>query len=137
MLLSCEEEAMAARGLTALFLNAQVSRMGLHLAALILTLIRLETRVLTARVIAFGLLRAPQLLQVMPLYRLVQRELGQRVVHREPLSFAPHQPRVLPLRQLLGHSQHVHLGSVLMLAVLETESIIEVENGEDVTGRSF
>lgn len=70
-------------------------------------------------VLAIVFLGAAQLLQVVALDRLVERQLGQRVVYGEPLPFAAHEPGVLPLRQLLGYRHHVHFRPVLVLAILE------------------
>ncbi|CAG4963113.1 unnamed protein product [Colias eurytheme] len=70
-------------------------------------------------IVCLGLFGPLELLEVVPLYGLVQRELGQRVVDGEPLSLAAHEPRVLPLRQLLGHGHHVYFCPVLVLSVLE------------------
>lgn len=76
---------------------------------------------LAARVVGFVLFGAAQLLQVVALDGLVQGELRERVVYGEPLPLAPHQPGVLPLRQLLGHRHHVHFCPVFVLAILECE----------------
>lgn len=77
---------------------------------------------LAAGVVRFVLFGAPQLLDVVALDGLVQRQLRQRVVDREPLPLAAHQPRVFPLRQLLGHRHHVHFCSVFVFPILEIQT---------------
>lgn len=72
--------------------------------------------------VGVGLAAAAKLLQVVPLDRLVERQLRERVVDGEPLPLPAHQPRVLPLRQLLGDSHDVDFRSVLVLTVLEIKN---------------
>lgn len=74
---------------------------------------------LAARVIGFILFGATKLLNVVALDGLVQGELRKRIVDREPLALAAHQPRVFPLGQLLGYCHYVHFCSVFVLSVLE------------------